>query len=806
MFKEKSKQADEKEIVEKQYERFSPNYSQGLNQSQINERIKQNLTNLPIDKNFKSVNQIIMENTFTYFNLIFIIFSILLILVQSYKNLTFLPVIVANTLIGIIQEIRSKKILDNLNVLTTNEIDVIREGQEIKIPIDQLVLDDIVHFKSGNQIPADAKVIFGEIKVNESLLTGESDEISKKIGANLMSGSFIVSGECYGQIEKVGAESYISKLTNEAKNIKKTEQSEMITVLNKLVKWVGIIIIPIGLLLFYQSFFLNGHSLKESIVSMEAALIGMIPEGLYLLTTVALALGATRLAKKKVLLHNMKSIETLARINILCVDKTGTITENKMSVERLVKSSVHSDDDKFPVAQLIGDFANNMPAENATMEAIKAYFVKNSGRSAIAYTTFSSVEKFSSVTFDEGTYIIGAPEIVLHNHYDDYKAEITGFTNNGLRVLVFGKYPDVLNEEKIEYPVTPLGYIILSNPIRSNAKETFEYFEKQGVAIKVISGDNPSTVSYVASKAGIKGAEKYIDARTLVTPEVQAQALKENTVFGRVTPEQKKLFVEILKNNGNTVAMTGDGVNDILAMKESDCSVAMASGNDATVHAAQVVLLESEFSRMPEIVSEGRRVVNNIERSSSLFLVKNIFSLLMSLFALFFSLIYPLQPSQITLISLFTIGLPSFLLALEPNNQRIKGSFILNILRKAIPGGITDMLIVGSLVICGAVFKFSNGDISTTATLLLIVVGFLVLYKICSPMNSFRRKIFIFCLSGMLVASLFFSSLFSLTKISAISFLLLIILFFTAESLFRILTKVSEFIECYFKNTRAQKD
>lgn len=782
--------------------RIKASYESGLTSQQVNERIHQGLTNLPVDTNFKSISQIIKENTFTYFNLIFLVFTILLVLVQSYHNLTFLPVIIGNILIGIIQEIRSKQILDKLTVLHATHATVIRDGQESKIETADLVLDDIVSFKAGDQIPADAQVVYGAVQANESLLTGESDEVPKTEGDTLMSGSFIVSGECYGRLEKVGADSYISKLTNEAKTISNEEQSKMIISLNKLVKWVGIFIIPIGITLFSQSYFFNHNSIQKSIVTMEAALLGMIPEGLYLLTTVALALSATRLAKDKVLLHNMKSIETLARVNVLCVDKTGTITEDKMSVDKLIPAKNNGKNalTESELTTYISDFAAAMAEDNATMAAIKSHFTDTSSRKPLSFTTFSSVDKFSSVTFNDGTYLIGAPEMVLRDQYPLYADVITPFAEKGYRVLVFGQYEGTLTDKQLSAPVTALGFILLSNAIRANAKKTFQYFGQQGVDIKVISGDNPATVSHIAKTAGVKNAEQYIDARELKTTQAVAEAVKTHTVFGRVTPEQKKLFVQVLQKDGNTVAMTGDGVNDILAMKEADCSIAMASGSDATAHAAQVVLLESDFSKMPQVVLEGRRVVNNIERSSSLFLVKNIFSFLMSIFAVIFSLTYPLQPSQITLISLFTIGLPSFFLALEQNKQRIQGNFLLNVLGKAIPGGVTDMLIVGALVVCGTLFKLSPTDISTTATLLLIVVGFMVLYKISSPMNRFRQIIFCSSFAGMLIFSLFFSKLFSLTKISPTSILLLVILFFTAESIFRFLTKLSELIGQYIQS------
>ncbi|MFC0233591.1 HAD-IC family P-type ATPase [Vagococcus entomophilus] len=768
--------------------RYEPDFSFGLTKAQLKARYDSGETNVTVDTSFKSNRQIIVENVFTYFNLLFIVFGVLLCIVESYKNLTFLPVVVVNTVIAIVQEIRSKKVLDHLKVLNTTKTVAIRNGKQVEVKIEDLVLDDVVVFKTGDQIVADAVVLEGELQVNESLLTGESDEITKKVGDSLMSGSFIVSGKCYGRLDKVGEDSYISKLTMEAKSMKSSEQSEMMLSLNRLIKWIGIIIIPFGLVLFYQSYFMSGNSFKESIISMEAALIGMIPEGLYLLTTIALALSATRLAKRQVLLHNMKSIETLARVDVLCVDKTGTITENEMAVESFIASSVFPKR-KGPSASLeemIGDFCKSMSDDNATMLALKKYFKQSTNAVATAATPFSSVSKYSTVSFGERHYILGAPEMVLKENYPMYSSEFLIYAKEGYRVLVFGGYQG----EKVEN-VQPLGYILLSNPIRKEARATFEYFKEQNVAIKVISGDNPVTVSNVALKAGVENAQNYVDASSL-SEEDYAQALQEKTVFGRVTPEQKKKFVTILKAQRHTVAMTGDGINDILAMKEADCSIAMASGNDATIQAAQVVLLESDFSKMPSVVLEGRRVVNNIERSASLFLAKNIFSFLLSLFAVIFSLTYPLEPSQITLISLFTIGLPSFLLALEDNKKRIEGNFMLNVMEKSIPGGITDMLVVGALIICGGILNLHKSDISTAATMLLIVVGFMILYRICAPMNSFRKKIMGISIMGILVSIVLFSQLFSLSAISATALLLLGILFFAAESIFRYMCQIVE--------------
>ncbi|EOE6378079.1 cation-translocating P-type ATPase [Enterococcus hirae] len=773
--------------------RYAPDYREGLTDEQVAERVHAQATNETIDPSFKTNKQIVLQNIFTYFNLIFIVLAVLLCLVSSYKNLTFLPVILANTGIAIYQEIRSKKILDNLSVLNAAKVTVVRNGAANKIDMEELVLDDVILLETGQQIPADGYVLDGKLQVNEALLTGEADEIVKEVDDYLMSGSFVVSGKAYVRLDKVGYDSYISQLTAKAKKMGGGEQSEMIASLNKLIKWIGIIIIPIGITLFSQSYFFNGNTIKESVVAMEAALIGMIPEGLYLLTTIALAMSAARLAKQRVLLHDMKSIETLARVNVLCVDKTGTITENQMSVQKLViAKNEQAEQQATRIQELISDYAKAMANDNATMQAIKTYFNKPTDQEPLSILPFSSVQKFSSVTFADGVYVLGAPEMVLRERFETVKNEFNQYADQGYRVLVFGSYQGILSEALLEAEVIPLAYLLIANPIRKEAPDTFAYFKEQGVAIKVISGDNPQTVSTVALQAGIANADQYIDVSQLAE-EDYLSAVEKYTVFGRVKPEQKMQFVQLLKQK-NTVAMTGDGVNDILAMKEADCSIAMASGNEATIQAAQVALLDSDFSRMPEIVAEGRRVVNNIERSASLFLVKNIFSFLLSVFSVLFALTYPLEPSQITLISLFTIGLPSFLLALEENKNRIEGKFIVNVLEKAIPGGLTDMTVVGTLVVGGVILHLNKTDVSTASTMLLTAVGFLVLYKICHPLNQFRGRIILFCAAGILFSVVFLHKLFSISAISPVSILLLLILFFAADSIFQ---QYSRMIENY---------
>lgn len=777
----------------------------GLTDEEVRQRVEEGLTNRTDISTDKTTKEIVISNVFTYFNLIFLVITILLIMVGSFRNLTFLPIIIGNTVIGIVQEIRAKKTLEKMSLLNAPHADVIRNGSVKQISTEELVKDDVILLTAGKQICADAVVISGNIQVNESLLTGEADEVEKTEGSTLMSGSFVVSGECYARLEKVGNESYISRLSLEAKSMGGKEQSEMIRSINLIVKWVGIVIIPIGLILFWQSHFVNGESITKSVTSTVAAIIGMIPEGLYLLTTVALALSTMKLARKKVLLHDMKSIETLARVDVLCVDKTGTITEPDMKLKEIFLCK-NSGADGTQTAltldelkSLILDYANASVDNNATMLALKAYaaeaLTNNTSalhRTAVSQQAFSSSLKYGSVTFSDGTYLLGAPEFIMHDDFAHIEEEIIPYADKGDRVLLFARYNGENVENGINGSVTPLGFVALANPIRANAVKTFEYFKSQGVAIKVISGDNPRTVSRIAIQAGIESAESFVDAATLDTEDKIADAVNKYTVFGRVTPKQKKQLVKALQAKGHTVAMTGDGVNDILAMKDADCSVAMASGSEAAAQAAQVVLLDSDFAHMPDVVYEGRRVVNNIQRSASLFLVKNIFSLLLSLFSVILMVTYPLEPAQVSLISMFTIGVPGFLLALEQNKDRIKGHFITNVMLKALPGGLTDVIAVGALVVCGEVFCISDASIGTIATLVLSVVGFMILFKISEPLNGMKYAVIIGNIAGLVFSGFFLKKLFALTDLSNICILLMIVFGFAAESLFRNLTLLVE--------------
>ena len=778
------------EIERRETTRYNPAPEAGLSMDQVEEHRADGWRNVSVAPPAQTTKEIIRENVCTYFNLIFLVLAILLCLVGSFRDLTFLPVIIFNTLIGIVQEIRAKNVLEKLNMLNAPHANVVRDGKLSLVDSEDLVLDDIVVFKAGNQICADAIVVSGEVRVNESLLTGESDEITKAPGAELMSGSFVVAGECRARLDKVGVDSYISKLTLEAKAMNKGDQSEMIRSLDKLVKFVGIALIPIGITLFVQGFFFNNQSFRNSIVSMVAAVIGMIPEGLYLLASVALAVSSMRLAHKKVLLHDMKSIETLARVNVLCVDKTGTITENSMSVKNMIPTKEY-DAEKMPeLTGLLSDFVGAMSSDNSTMEALKDYFKMKTGQTASKVVPFTSVTKYSGVMFGEKSYVIGAPEFVLREDYDTYKPDISEYARKGYRVLVFGSYDEALDGGKLTGKVLPMAYVLLANPIRKEAPETFAYFAEQGVEVKVISGDNPLTVSEVAKEAGIANAEEYVDATTLRTDEDIANAIAKYTVFGRVTPAQKRQFVHALKDQGKTVAMTGDGVNDVLALKDADCSVAMASGSDAACQAAQVVLLESNFACMPSVVLEGRRVVNNIQRSASLFLVKNIFSFLLSLFSVVFMMNYPLQPSQISLISMFTIGIPGFFLAFQPNKDVIKGHFLTNVVLKALPAGLTDVLAVAAMAVFGQTFGLSETDISTAGTMLLAIVGFMILFKICEPFNWMRGIVWAGSIIGLLGCSIFLPKLFAITGMSTKCIMLFVVFSIATEPLFRYLTKL----------------
>ena len=771
----------------------------GLTSLEVEERIRQGKINKNLAETDRPVWEIVKRNTFTFFNLIFAVIAVLISLVQAWNQLIFLPIIVINTVVGIYQEIRAKRYLDEMTLLHAPQSTVIRNGKQEKIASDDLVEEDIIILKTGNQIVADARIVEGSIFVNESLLTGEADEIEKNVDDKLLSGSFVVSGEAKVILEKVGKDSYISKLTEQAKLVSHGEDSEMLRALNKLLKWVSFIILPIAVILFTQNYFVNHNTLQTSVVAMVAAVIGMIPEGLYLLTTIALTLSSVKLARNQVLLHNMKSIESLARVDVLCVDKTGTITEPRMSVEQVfVSPSSEMNEQKF--MGVLSNYISANSDDNDTMKAIREFMLakgdlQNQITGVKKIIPFSSKVKYSAVCFENESYLLGAPEIVLGKNYEKISSEINHLLKEGFRVLVLARTEEK-NYEQLNLGTQALGYVVLANPIRENARKTFNYFAQQGVNIKVISGDNPQTVSAVAKRAGIMGAEHFIDANLLKTEEDLDQAIESYTVFGRVTPDQKRRLVQDLKRKGHTVAMTGDGVNDILAMKSADCSIAMASGSDAATQVAQVVLLDSDFGHMTQVVTEGRRVVNNVQRSAILFLVKNLFSIILAIISAIFVFTYPLQASQLSLISLFTIGIPGFLLSLEENDKRIEKDFIKNVILKALPASLTEITAVLGVVIAGSAFKLTASEISTSAVILLAVVGFMILTKISAPLNRFKMGIIIFNIVGIILSGFIFNSLFSISKISLDSFVLVALLSLFSESLFR---NFDSLLKKYFK-------
>lgn len=764
----------------------------GLTHEEIEEKIKQGKSNKVKIKTNESILKILRKNIFTYFNFIFLILTILLITSHSYRNLTFLGIIITNILIGIIQQIRSKITLDKLSLLDKNKYIVIRDGKEEEIDSDNLVEGDFIILEAGKQIPADAEVVSGKIYVNESLLTGEQNEIEKSINSNLMSGSFVISGRAVVKLTNVGDESFSAKIMKESKKIKETK-SEMISAIDNIVKFAGIIIIPIGILLFIGSYGVNGCSYEESVNSMVSALLGMIPEGLYLLTTVALALSSMRLAQNKILLHDMKSIESLARVDVLCVDKTGTITNNTMKVLDIFDKNGNSLIDKKEDLKILAKYINTIEDKNITIDAIKEqlYGISIEKLSNIEKENFNSKNKFSFIKIDENvTYKLGAPEILLNKEYEEL---VNKRTKNGERLIAF---VEVKNDVTI-----PILFISLKNEIRKNAKEIFEFFDNRNVQIRVISGDNPITVSSIAKQAGIKGYEKYIDCRELKNYADIQKAVKKYIVFGRVNPEQKRQIIKALKEQGLKVAMTGDGVNDILAMKEADCSIAIGSGSDAARGTAQVVLLDSDFGKMRNIVYEGRKNINNITRSASLFTYKNIFSLLLSIYSIIFAMQYPLEPNQVSLGSAFTIGIPAFLLTFEENQKKQQnGNFMRKVFTNSLPAAITSFLAIVAMVKFSDLFNVGVKEITTACSYLFFTGGFLILYKIIRPLNKYRTSVMFLCILGIILTINIMPNFFAIKEISERS-AILVKLFAIAE--FSVIRWVTLILDKYEKNRKS---
>lgn len=722
-------------------EQISPDPEQGLTLRQAKQRLSGGWDNRVYDKAVHTEGQIVLSNCLTFFNLVFIILAALLLLAgSSVIKLTFLVVVIINTVIGCVQEIRAKRAVDKLTLVAAQTVKTIRDGAVCHLRSDLLVRDDIVEFSSGDQICADGVLRTGTLQVNEALITGEADAIEKQPGDTLRSGSFVIAGRGRAQLTEVGDDAFAARLAAEAKKDPKAAKSEMMRSLDKLIKVIGILLIPIGIILFHQEYTVLDLGLQTSAEATVAALVGMIPEGLYLLTSVALAASSLKLTQKRVLVQDMNCIETLARVDVLCVDKTGTITEPAMEVENIIPLT--QDPPEYLEAVLTALYGNREP-ENDTGRALREMFGGSSDWECTAYIPFTSEAKWSGGVFaDRGAFVTGAPEFIMGSRYQELQESVEQWSGNGYRVLLAAKYevepvPGALDPEKL----TPLALILLTNRIRPSAVETFGYFASQGVAIKVISGDNPVTVAEVARRAGIADADRYVDAQTLETEEDFLQAAEQYTVFGRVTPDKKRALIRALKKQKHTVAMTGDGVNDVLAMKEADCGIAMAGGAQAASQVARLVLLDSDFAAMPHIVGEGRRVINNIQRAAALFLVKNIFSLGLSLLSLLTEWPYPLEPQHLSVISALTIGVPSFFLAMEPNYERVQGRFLTGVLRRAFPGGLTNIFVVLAAQAFMAAFSLPLEQISTVCTAILAVVGMLVLFQVCKPFDKFRKWI-----------------------------------------------------------------
>ncbi len=742
-------------------------YKIGLTEEVALERINNGYNNLVAANKGKTVGKIFRDNIFTFFNMLYLVITILLCVAQSWANLTYLPVIIPNIIIGIVQELKAKKQIDKLSLVVVPKANVVRDGELKEIPTNEVVLDDIIRLTSGNQIYADSVLVDGSVEVNESLITGESDAISKFKGDKLFSGSYIVGGSCYARVENVGKDNYIEKLASEARK-HQPPKSELLRTLKAIIKIVAVVIIPLAVLTFITTFVDKGNFLESitgPIETAAAVTIGMIPSGLFLLTTIALAFGVVNLSKNNTLVQELYCIEMLARVNVLCLDKTGTITDGTMRVVDMVEVKNTTD---YTVREIVGSMMNAFEDMNPTSEALIKYFDKNDVLESVATIPFSSQRKYSAVTFKNpangamvGTFFIGAPEFVLEDQYDKVQDRVERFAKQGNRVLVLGHVSTAVRENHKPKSIKAIALIVIQDHIREEAFSTIEYFRKNGVDVRVISGDNPMTVSQIAGRAGVEGASRYISLDGLTDEEVKDVAF-DYVVFGRVSPNQKKILVQAFKEAKKTVAMTGDGVNDILALKEADCSIAMASGSEATRYVSHLVLTDSNFASMPKVVQEGRRVINNIQRSSTLFLVKTIFMVLLTIMYLILSnstttgYAYPFQASQLMLIEFFIIGIPSTFLALQPNKERVQGKFIVNVLRNTLPAALTVVIFHGILYALVPIFNLDTDVYSTIALITTTAICLIVLYQVSKPFNWFKRILFSTSFILCIVAIVFF--------------------------------------------------
>lgn len=758
--------------------------NKGLTAEQAEQRVKNGLSNSGFDVKTKSHAQIVCENVFTLFNLINLILAVMVLSVGSLRNALFMGVVICNTAIGIFQEIRAKNTIDKLSVLSAPKARVIRDGSEKAVSTSDIVMDDIMILSSGNQVCADALVLEGECETDESLITGESDLISKMPGSELYSGSFVTSGYVKAQAVRVGAESASGRITGGSKYIKKPA-SEMMRSINSIIKAVSFVIVPFGLILLFKSIVIVKQPIDESITSATAALIGMIPEGLVLLTGIALAVSAIRLSQHNTLCQDLYCVESLARVDTLCLDKTGTLTEGCMEVAEIKyvekKKTEHPANSTicFDAGSALSMFASAFPDKNATLKAIAERFPEKNEQSRpklVKTVPFSSARKWSAAEFDGiGTLVLGAPELLTERDNTQAINECELCSQKGFRTLVLALSPLPLPTKPGTLPeqLSPKVLIVLSDKLRASAPATLEYFKKQGVTIKIISGDNPAAVSGIAERAGLDGAAEYVDMSTVSDDAVPAAA-ERYSVFGRTTPDQKLALIKALKAAGHKTAMTGDGVNDVLALREADCSIAMQSGSDAVRAVSQIVLLNSDFSSMPLVVEEGRRCINNIRRSAALFLTKTIFSFLLTVLYLFLPLNYPFKPIQLTLISAVIIGIPSFLLAMEPNKNRVSGSFLSHIVKRSAAGGISAALGVGFLTVAEALWKIPTEQVSTMSVILVAVSFFGTLFHVCRPFNKTRGIMFTALVALFSAAALLFPKMFYLTELTVGQLLVLI--------------------------------
>ena len=742
-------------------QRFTPCAKEGLTSAQILLRREEGLVNAQPPHITKTAGRIIRDNLMTFFNLINAILFLGMLLVESYSNTLFMGVVLSNLLIGVIQELRAKRAVEKLSVLHAPRTRVVRDGAEQEIPSEELVLDDILILSLGNQVSADAIVCEGMVEADESMLTGESNAIKKGPGDMLLSGSFVLSGSCRAQAERVGGESYAAKLSHEAKRYKRFD-SELMRALRLIIRYAGGIVLPLGALMFWSIYRGLSHSLQSSAEQTAASMLGMIPSGLMLLTSVSLAVGVITLARKKTLVQELYCIETLSRVDMLCLDKTGTLTTGNMQVERVIPVGNPDDAELFA---MLCDIVGTMPAGNATASALAAYFQAPPREQPLGLTPFSSARKFSAAAFSYGTLYLGAANM-LTQLPENIQAQADREASSGRRVLLLCKSGSAGNEPKApqDAALTPIALVTLLDEIRPEAADTLRFFREQDVTVKLISGDDARTVSAIAARLDLPGAENYVDATTLPDDESLKEAAKTYTVFGRVSPQQKKGLIQALRAQGHIVAMTGDGVNDVLALKESDCSVALNAGSDAARQISQLVLLDNNFASLPHVVMEGRRVVNNITRTASLFLVKTVFSFLLTVSSLLFGLAYPFQPVQLTLIGAVTVGIPAFFLALEPNRTRIKGSFLRNVLARAIPGAVTIFLFTLAAGLVGRRAGLSYPEVNSLCVYLAGTAGLMILLRVCRPLVFRRSVLWVLMAAGFFGAAALFPNILELTS------------------------------------------